>query len=85
MFVTASSFSSKVRRSSTLQRPGNIVYEWVAGGIILTKIWKLCNSNILNRMKRKETNWIGHILCRKCLLKHVMEGKVEGRIEVKGR
>jgi hypothetical protein len=28
---------------------------------------------------------IGHILLRKCLLKHVIEGKIEGRIEVTGR
>jgi len=31
---------------------------------------------------RREANWIGHILRRDCLLKHVIEGKVEGRIEV---
>jgi hypothetical protein len=30
-------------------------------------------------------NWIGHILRRKCLLKHVIEGKLEGRIEMTGR
>ena len=30
-------------------------------------------------------NWIGHILRKICLLKHVTEGKVEGRIEVTGR
>ena len=28
---------------------------------------------------------IGHILCRNCLLKHVIEGKIEGRVEVMGR
>ena len=28
---------------------------------------------------------IGHILRRNCLLKHVIEGKIAGRIEVKGR
>jgi hypothetical protein len=28
---------------------------------------------------------IGHILRRNCLLKHVMEGKLEGRIEMTGR
>jgi hypothetical protein len=38
--------------------------------------------NILNKIKRKKTNWIGHILRRNCLLKHVIEGKIEGRIEV---
>jgi hypothetical protein len=30
-------------------------------------------------------NWIGHILCRNCLLKHVIEGKLERRIEMTGR
>ena len=30
------------------------------------------------------TNWIGHILGKKCLLEHVIEGKMEVRIGVKG-
>jgi hypothetical protein len=29
--------------------------------------------------KTKEANWIGHILRRDCLLKHVIEGKIEGK------
>jgi hypothetical protein len=33
----------------------------------------------------RKANWIGHILHRNCLLKHVIEGKTEGRIEVTGR
>jgi hypothetical protein len=41
--------------------------------------------NILLKIKRRKANWIGHILRRKCLLKHVIEGKLEGRIEVKRR
>jgi hypothetical protein len=41
--------------------------------------------NILPTVKRKKTNRIGHILCRNCILKHVIEGKVEGGREVKGR
>jgi len=36
-------------------------------------------------MKRRKANWIGHILRRNCPLKHVTEGKIEGRIEVTGR
>jgi hypothetical protein len=36
-------------------------------------------------IKRRKANWIGHILRRNCLLKHVTEGKIEGRIEVNGR
>jgi hypothetical protein len=34
---------------------------------------------------KKKANWIGHILRRNCLLKHVIEGKLEGRIEMSGR
>jgi hypothetical protein len=41
--------------------------------------------NILRTIKRRKANWIGHILRRNCLLKHVTEGKLEGRIEITGR
>jgi hypothetical protein len=41
--------------------------------------------NILRMVKRGKADCIGHILHRNCLLKHVAEGKIEGRIEVKGR
>jgi len=52
------------------------------------------NEEVLQRVKeewnvlqtiRRRANWIGHILHRNCLLKHVIEGKIEGRIEVTGR
>jgi hypothetical protein len=38
--------------------------------------------NIVHTVKRRKANWIGHILRRNCLLKHVIEGKLEGRIGV---
>jgi hypothetical protein len=41
--------------------------------------------NIVHTIKRRKANWIGHILRRNGLLKHVIEGKIEGRIEVTGR
>jgi hypothetical protein len=41
--------------------------------------------NIVHTIKRRKANWIGHILRRNCLLKHVIEGKLEGRIETTGR
>jgi hypothetical protein len=41
--------------------------------------------NILHTIKRRKIKWIGHILCRKCLLKYVVEGKIERRIEVTRR
>jgi hypothetical protein len=40
--------------------------------------------NILHTIKRRKANCIGHILGRNCLLKYVIEGKVEGRIERAG-
>jgi len=41
--------------------------------------------NILHTIKKRKVNWIGHILGRNCLLKHVIEGKIKGRIEVTRR
>jgi hypothetical protein len=34
--------------------------------------------NILHTIKGRKANWIGHILRRNFLLKHVIEGKLEG-------
>jgi len=39
----------------------------------------------MRTVKRKKANWIGHIWRRNCLVKHFVEGKVEGRIEVTRR
>ena len=41
--------------------------------------------NILRTIKRRKDTWIGHILCRKYFLKHTVEGKIEGGIEVTER
>jgi hypothetical protein len=41
--------------------------------------------NILHKIRKRKANWIGHILCRNCLLQWVIEGKIQGRIEVTGR
>jgi hypothetical protein len=41
--------------------------------------------NSLHTITRIKANWIGHILRRNCLLKHVIEGKLEGRTEMTGR
>jgi hypothetical protein len=50
------------------------------------------NEDVLHRVKegrkikrRRKANWIGHVLHRNCLLKHVIEGKLEGRVEMTGR
>jgi len=41
--------------------------------------------NILLTLKGRKTNWIGHFWRRNCLLKHVIEGNLEERIEMMGR
>ena len=33
--------------------------------------------NILQTIKRRKANWIGHILSRNCLLKQIIEGKIQ--------
>ena len=41
--------------------------------------------NIPHKITNRKVNSIGHILRINCLVKRVIEGKVEGRIEVTGR
>ena len=38
--------------------------------------------NIIHTVRRRKVNWICDILCRNCLLKHIIEGKIGGGIEV---
>jgi hypothetical protein len=41
--------------------------------------------NIVHTIKRRKATCIGHILRRNRLLTHVIEGKLEGRMEMTGR
>jgi hypothetical protein len=41
--------------------------------------------NIVHEIRKRKANWIGHILRRNFLLQRVIEGKIQGRIEVTGR
>jgi len=41
--------------------------------------------NILHEISKRKANWIGHILCRNCLLKQVIKGKIKGEVEVTRR
>jgi hypothetical protein len=34
--------------------------------------------NFLHTIRRRKANWIGHILHRNCLIKHIIEGKILG-------
>jgi hypothetical protein len=39
--------------------------------------------NILREIRKRKSNWIGHILRRNCLLQRVIEGKLKGGVEVR--
>jgi hypothetical protein len=41
--------------------------------------------NILHEIRKRKVTWMGHILRRNCLLKRVIEGKIQGGIDVTGR
>ena len=41
--------------------------------------------NILHEIRKRKANWIGHILRRNCLLKQVIEGKIQREMEVARR
>ena len=41
--------------------------------------------NILNTIKRRKANCVSHILCRNCLLKHVIQRNTERRMGVTGK
>ena len=41
--------------------------------------------NILHTVKRRKANWIGQILRRNCLLKHVIGGKIRGKDRSDGK
>jgi hypothetical protein len=41
--------------------------------------------NILHEICKRKANWFGHILRRNCLLQRVIEGRIQGEIEVTGR
>jgi hypothetical protein len=41
--------------------------------------------NTLQIIKRRKATWIGHILRRNCILKHVIERKMDGSVEVTER
>jgi hypothetical protein len=52
---------------------------------VLHRVKEERNTLHTRTIKRRKTSWIGHILRRNCLLKHVIEEKSEGRREMMGR
>jgi hypothetical protein len=49
-------------------------------------LWRVKEErNIVQKLKRRGVNWIGHIFRRNCLIKHIIEGKIGERIQVTER
>jgi hypothetical protein len=57
------------------------MYDILISYILIIKVER----NILITIKRKKAKWNAHIWRRNCLLKHVIEGEIEGRIAVAGK
>jgi hypothetical protein len=55
----------------------------VRNGEVLLRVKE--QRNILHEICKRKANWISHILRRNCLLQRVIEGKIQGGIEVTGR
>jgi hypothetical protein len=52
-------------------KKGTVISIPLSGGIVLEESVDLSSDRLLMMM-----NWIGHILCRNCILKHIIEGKI---------
>jgi hypothetical protein len=57
---------------------------FIAGEHLL-KIPQFTVPYILHEIQKWKANWIGHILHRNCLLKQVIEGPIEGEMDVTRR
>jgi hypothetical protein len=55
----------------------------VRNGEVLLRVKE--QRNIQHEIRKRNANWIGHILHRSCLLQRVIEGKIQGGIEVTER
>jgi hypothetical protein len=55
----------------------------VKNGVVLHTVKE--ERHILNRMNGRKANWLGKVLRRNWLLKHVIVGKTEGRSDGKTR
>jgi len=65
--------------NAVLQKDGDKVDDHVRNEEVLQRIKE--DRDILHRIKRRKANWICHIR----FLKHVIQGKVKGRIQATGR
>jgi hypothetical protein len=59
----------EILKSTTTPRPLPDLYN-ILSCFITVNIKKFGSMCILHTIKRRTANWIGHMLCRNCLLKH---------------
>ena len=66
---------------------GEITHDPIRCDTNLERHHEKCNYShyLLHEIRKRNANWIGHILRRNCLLQQVIEGKIKGRIEVTRR
>jgi hypothetical protein len=90
-FIWCWNWDASGSRSETLGKFWNVVLEKDGEDQLdrSCEKWRSARVNeqgiILHLISKRKANWIGHILRRNCLLKHINEGKIKGEIEVTER
>jgi len=88
--LTSGHFGKQIRNTCELLNCGAEEGRRSVGSIVCEMkkrsiTWSQGEINIPHIMNRRKDNWIVHMLCGNCLLKHVIEGKLRGTIQVTGR
>jgi len=60
-----------------VKRDGKDGFDHMRNEEILYKVKE--ERNILQTIKQSQGNWFGHILCKNCLLKYVIDRKIQRR------
>ena len=77
-------FKKQIRNTWKVLKCGGGKWHRRSAGQIMWKMKYYSQLNILHTIERK-AHRIGHILCRNCLQRHVIDRKMERRTEVLGR
>jgi len=84
VFIIISSHPSRHRIRDSFKMCHEPLVPWISTRYFYFSTVKE-QRNILHEIRKRKANWIGHILHRNCLLQRVIEGKIQGRLEVTGR
>ena len=76
--IKTSSLNFFVHQSSAFVHSPELIFNYTISVLLRVNEQR----NVLHEIRKRKTNWIGHILRRNCLLKQVIEGKIKVEMEV---